>query len=365
MKVAIIGAGASGLSCALELERQGIMPDIFEERRLAGELFNHFVVILQLMNRPVRDSLDYLKKEFSIDLKPLSPVEKVIMNAPKSQGVVTGRLGYTLELGQTPGSVTSQLLSGLKAQVRYNVRADYRELAGEYDYVVVASGHHNVPKELGCWSDLYKTWVYGSEVLGELDPKALIMWLNKEYAGSAYAYLSCRDSSSGSLVLVVPNANENNIKHYWKKFWQLEKPDYQVVDEWTLEHVSGFVYPHQVGNILFVGNAGGFLEPFLGFALMAAIKSGVLAARHIAGGKDYEEALYHLKQNSSYSRALRKVLDGFQNSDFDHLVSLAATPGIMQLIYQTNIDTMKYSGVLADSLDVLRKIFKRDVSPQI
>ncbi len=39
LKVAIIGAGTSGLSCAIELERHGIYPEIFERNSFIGEYF--------------------------------------------------------------------------------------------------------------------------------------------------------------------------------------------------------------------------------------------------------------------------------------------------------------------------------------
>ncbi|MBC7106709.1 MAG: FAD-dependent oxidoreductase, partial [Firmicutes bacterium] len=32
MRVAIIGAGVAGLTCALELQRRGVVPEVFEQR---------------------------------------------------------------------------------------------------------------------------------------------------------------------------------------------------------------------------------------------------------------------------------------------------------------------------------------------
>lgn len=40
MKIAIIGAGLSGLSCALELERNGIIANVFERDSSTGWPFS-------------------------------------------------------------------------------------------------------------------------------------------------------------------------------------------------------------------------------------------------------------------------------------------------------------------------------------
>lgn len=41
MKIAIIGAGLAGLSCAIVLEKQGIIPDIFEKTGFIGDREPH------------------------------------------------------------------------------------------------------------------------------------------------------------------------------------------------------------------------------------------------------------------------------------------------------------------------------------
>ncbi|WP_180261146.1 NAD(P)-binding protein, partial [Desulforamulus profundi] len=77
MRVAIIGAGVSGLACAHELERFNIYPDIFEERSRPGELFPHVAGILQLMNRPVHDQLQWLKKQYHLEIHPIATWKKL------------------------------------------------------------------------------------------------------------------------------------------------------------------------------------------------------------------------------------------------------------------------------------------------
>ena len=59
MKVAIMGAGISGLSCAIILERNGIEPTIFEKRGRVGDRFINSEAMFDILNRPIKDCLSY------------------------------------------------------------------------------------------------------------------------------------------------------------------------------------------------------------------------------------------------------------------------------------------------------------------
>lgn len=361
LRVAIIGAGISGLACAHELGRHGITPDIFEQRPRCGELFTHCAVLLQIMHRPIKDQIKYLYENLHITIKPLNRLKKITMYAPKASGSVYGNLGFLVNMGQRKESIANQLLGQVKTPIRYNVRADYSRLSREYDYVIVATGSHDVAKILGCWENVNTSWVMGATVLGSFDPNAMMMWLNTEYARNGYAYLTPFNHKSASLALIVTDINRKEIGDYWKKFWQIEKLTYKVAALWDLQHVSGFVYPHQVGNVLFVGNAGGMLEPFLGFAQIKSMQSGVYAARSIAEGKSYEEYLEQIKENIRVTIALRRQLDRYKNENFDHLVALLTTPGIKQLVYNTDLDFLKYTASAVSVIEKVRSLTARKI----
>lgn len=60
MDVAIMGAGLSGLACAITLEKNGITPTIFESRSQVGDRFINAEAFLPVFERPIRDNYAYL-----------------------------------------------------------------------------------------------------------------------------------------------------------------------------------------------------------------------------------------------------------------------------------------------------------------
>lgn len=345
MRVAIIGAGLSGLACAHELERLGIFPDVFEERSRAGELFPHVAGILQIMNRPVRNQLEFLKKEYHLQPKPLSPWKKITMHAPSVTRVVKSRnFGYFFERGQGSRSLETQLANSIKTRITFNCRADYSELAREYDYVVVATGKKVVAATLGIWKDAFTTMVRGAVVLGKFNPEELIMWVNTDYALGAYAYLTAFSPDRGSLVLIHANTSPEDMERHWTTFLKKEKLEYQIVESFLLSHIAGTVYPHQVGNILLVGAAGGFMESFLGFGTVSSMRSGVLAARAMLKGQPFGKVADKLDQEMRRSVRLREILNTMKNEEYDRLVATATFPVLKHINYNTNFPVLNFAG---------------------
>lgn len=351
MKVAIIGAGISGLACAIELEKNGIKPDIFEKRYTAGELFDHCTVMLEIITRPVKDPVVYLYNNFGIEIKPVQTVNTVYMHGPKVDSTLKRNyMGYFFVRGQDKDSVENQLYRQIKTPVRFDAEADYREIMNEYDYVVIATGENSVVKSLGCWQDLVRTWVYGSEVVGKFDPTCLHMWMDTRYSKSGYAYLVPFNSKRATLSLIIPYITEEETDYYWARFWEIVNPPCSVVKTFKLEHISGFVKPTVYKNLLFTGNAAGAIEPFLGFGQYFALVSGVLAARAIYKGEDYEKSIKKYVDKNMELLELRKALDRLGNSDFDTLIRGVSLPVIRRVIYGTDINIIKYSSFFVKEL---------------
>ncbi|MFZ5647161.1 MAG: NAD(P)-binding protein [Bacillota bacterium] len=80
MKVCIIGAGLSGLSCALTLEKYGVEPDIYEQFDRCGGRVPFIICLLQIIHRPVADHLIDLARNYGINITPINTLnyDKVI-----------------------------------------------------------------------------------------------------------------------------------------------------------------------------------------------------------------------------------------------------------------------------------------------
>lgn len=342
MKVAIIGGGLSGLSCAHELERHGISPVIFHRNGYIGDQYSHISVLLEIQHRPIKDAIKYIKKNFDISITPVNTVNTLTHYSPNRKTVIKGNFGFFLKRGRDKDSLPMQLFSHLKtSKINFNTYGDIDPLAKEFDYVVVANGNTVFTNQLGCWYPTIKTCIRGAVLLGDFDPNNLIMWINKDYCKNGYAYLSPFNSKKASVILVVTDVNEKEIDHYWKAFLDYENINYTIVEEFKQAHDTGFAYPHKVDNIYFVGNAGGAIDPFLGFGQLNSIEMGVMAARSIANGDDYERLLKRVTKHNQQLYQMRKAFNTADNDTYDSLLASIGFPGIRHLLYNTRFDVVK------------------------
>ncbi|WP_432405301.1 NAD(P)/FAD-dependent oxidoreductase [Wukongibacter sp. M2B1] len=362
MKVAIIGAGLSGISCALELERYGIKPTIYEKNSFIGEMHPHVTAIFDIVIRHLKhqrqDMIDYFKYELNKEIIPLNPINSIVHNSPRNQSIIKGNLGYFFKRGREKDGLKYQMYSQLRdTKIIFNNLADYEKLSKRYDKVVIASGYMNFTKELGCVYSLFSAMVRGAVVLGDFDPNSLLLWINQDYCKNGYAYLTPFNNKKATLVLITNDVNEAHIDYYWDRFIFEEGIKLTVVKEFKLKHETGYVYPSQVGNVYLAGGARGGIEPFLGFGQMNSIASGTMVARAIAEGKDYEKLLKTIDMGIRRMIEFRRSFNRMTNQGYDTFVPTIGLPGVKQLIYDTNLDISKIGGGI---LGAFNRIYERN-----
>lgn len=352
MKVAIIGAGMAGLYCAHELERLGIKPVIFEKNGYVGEAINHVAGVLDISHRPIPDIVKYMSRNHHIDIQPLAPINVLEHHSPNVTTTLRGFFGYLFKYSKDADSLKCQIYGKLNnTKLLLEEMGDYIKLSEKFDYVVVANGNSGYAEEAGIWQDWLKTYVRGAIILGDFDPNKLTVWINKDYCKNGYVYMTPFDRHRASIVIITTDVNEKEIGRYWELFLYGEGIKNPIVEEFTLLHKSGFVYPHRIGNIFFIGNAGGGVEPFLGFGHLNASIMAVAAARTIALGWNLEKQIKSIMQRNDDFRRFRMMFNTMTNKQYDILMASLRLPVVKQLLYSTNFNVSKYGAIASRLLD--------------
>lgn len=343
MKVAIIGAGTSGLSCAIELERNGIYPVIFERNDFIGDNHSHVSAFMGLLSRPIADPVKYINQNLGIKLEPINQFRKVIHYSPNNQVTVSGPLGYFMIRGEEENSVIVQLYKQVKSQVQFSSFVQPEDLENEFDYVVVADGHWATPKRFGIWREVMQTWLKGGIFAGDFADDTLQMWIDNELTKGGYIYSAPYSKNKAVIAQVVRNIEHEELNEYWHKFLEsrgiLKK--YTMLESWEIPHQAGFVTTNKVGKIYFIGAAGGGIEPLLGFGQLNSVITGVMAGRSIAKGTDINLLLCNLRKKSQELYTLRQLLNTATNRELDWFLTALKIPGIRTIVYKTNFDIIK------------------------
>lgn len=343
MKVAIIGAGTAGLSCAIELERNGIYPVIFERNDFIGEYHPHVSAFLDLITRPAADPIKYMDKKLGIKLTPLNQFRKVIHYSPNNHVTVSGHIGYFMIRGKEPTSVKNQLHAQVRSKVHFESFVKPEDLEKEFDYIIVADGHWSTPTRFGIWREYMRTWVIGGIFAGDFEEDALQMWLDNELTKGVYIYSAPYSKKKAVIAQVVQNIEHCELHDYWHRFLESREllKKYDLLETWELPHHAGIVTTNRVGKVYFAGAAGGGVEPFLGFGQFNAVFSGVMVARSIVQGMDINLLMDPVRKKSQELATLRPLLNNATNKDFDRLMTLMKTPGLRTIIYRTDINIIK------------------------
>ncbi|SHK37547.1 FAD-dependent oxidoreductase [Desulforamulus aeronauticus] len=352
MKIAIIGAGLAGLSAALTLEKNGFIPDVYEQNSLVADHYSHVGVVLNMAYRSISlEPLKYLNKLLTVKLSPLETINNLIINSQNSQASVKNEIiGHSFVVGPEPNSLQNQILKHIKnSKMLYEQRESLENLRQRYDYVIVASGSRSedyvADKYLKGWHQYLVAYSRVAKIYGKFEPNTAIVWGDKEILKDGYAFLAPFSRQIASLYVTVPHVSSwAELDQIWKAFFKkegiLEK--YTLLGTFERTHVSAYSSSVTWENCLFAGDQGCFLDPFLGLGAATAIVSGVMAARAIIENSSYDKLVQEHKKVISVMSKVRNFYDSIDDKTFDFIVTSEDNAVIKKLIYGTTIDWLKY-----------------------
>lgn len=367
MKVAILGAGVSGLSGGIYLEKNGIIPDIYEQNSFIADHYSHVGVLFDMAYRGITTQpLRYINKLLSVEISPLEKITNLVIYSKNSRATISNEtIGNSFIMGQEPTSINNQLLNNIKkSKIIFEQRQSIEDLSKKYDYVIVGTGSRSedyiADKYLKDWKQYLVAYTRIAKLYGSFKTNTVIVWGNKEILRNGYAFIAPFSPKIASLYVTIPHLkNWDEFDYCWKEFFKQER----ILEKTTLlgtyqrTHVAASSSSKRWKNCLFAGDQGGFLDPFLGLGAATAITTGVMAAKAIVKNRNYDELVQKYKKVIDVMSDLRNFYDNIDDDTFDTIVKYEDNPFLKKIVYGTSINWLKYGSI------TVSPFVKQEISP--
>lgn len=365
MNVAIMGAGISGLSCAITLEKHSVTPTIFEKRSCVGDRFVNAESMFHVLNSPINDCLSYLSDEFGIFLKPIAQVHKIFLHSKNETGCIEGKIGYLNVRGRQEEAYDVQLKNQVKTQIEYNSNYEYEELCKNFDAVVLATGDSDYASHLGNYRNDLSVSIRGVTVEGAFQADMPHVWFNYAVLPKGYGWVIPYSDKEANLVMLYPDypsITKMDINKMWDDFYGMVTrsldQEFKITDKFEItRYMVGICNRPKLEHTYFVGNCFGAISPGLGFGQFTSILTGVYSAYDICGLGNYEELVKPLFTNYKNSLVLRRFLEELQDKELD-LITKNLNISLIKNFVSKLCDTNSRIDLLND-LTPLMKLFNK------
>ncbi len=349
-----MGAGLSGLACAITLEKHKIPFTIFEKRSQVGDRFVNGEALISALTRPISDPIAYLSEKHGINLQVLSPMRHILFFSEKEQSVLSGQLGFINLRGRDSKSFENQLFKQVKTPIKFNSTHTYEQLLQDFTHIVLATGDAAYTSKIQDFQTDLTVTLKGATVEGRFDRHKVGIWLNYDVAPQGYAYLLPYSEQEACITLAYPDYPTNrefDLNKLWEKFYALACRDFKqplpITDRFEVtRYIIGLCGQPRIGNTFFVGNCFGAVMPGFGFGQFESIMTGIYAAQDLCGLGHYSDLTQPLRESYKNSLVLRRTLELLDNSQLDRIVSLVHHSLTQKVLNHEKLNPLKLASRL-------------------
>lgn len=367
-RVAIIGAGSSGMACACRLEQLGFEGriDIYEEKNNPWDGNMHAMLIAEFINRPIKDTLESLSQRHGIHIEPASTIYHSINHGPTTIAEFSGFLGYIALRGGHPESIENQMRNQIKSAIHFGQKVFLKDIQNAYDAIVLATGNwDSIPEIVKFRIEARVSFHYA--IIGEkdlkLDPSQMEMWFDTRYAPWGYAYrIPVIDKKAMIACTGVMSSDNDPVEEGWEVFKKEHiEGKYEILEEHhILKYLLGRPDRIRVGNVYLIGANVCCNNPLFGFGQFQSLLSGIYAADAIALEESYEDKMSFITDEHKKGVSMFKRIHAFGNTGYDMLIRAASTKTAKKWIKPGGPEVLYWLGALTrladlspDSSDIL------------
>lgn len=281
--VSVVGAGPAGLAAAIALARRDIRVTVHERRRQVGARFHGDFQGLENWTTE-QDVLEWLAGLGIEPTFPYRPMRRMTLVDPdlRAAPVQSERpFLYAVRRGAEPGSLDRSLRAQaeeLGVQMRFGKAVRPEDLSGP---VIVATGPRGTQA------------VVAGVIADTSHPDQVVVVARNALAPRCYAYCVIWNGRA-----TLATALATDFRRAWSCF-RLARAAFADVGLRDFRNERRFGgranivlgRPFQQGSRLYVGEAAGLQDYFLGFGLRYAVGSANLAAEALVDGTSYPERL--------------------------------------------------------------------------
>lgn len=278
--IKIAGAGLSGLTAAINLAKAGYSVEIFESRKDCGNRFKGDLQGLENWSskKDVLKDLESMNLKLNFDYTPFKKI--ATSNGNKLDEFIFKKpIFYLVKRGSMQDSIGRGLLRQTKD---FKVKIHFNSKINKKDANIIATG----PKPPT--SAIDKGIVFETN----MNDMAIVL-INNTAAYNGYSYLLI-SKGYGCMCTVVFGKTDlvnkcfKETKNIFSRLVNLEIKNPRIVGGYANFNYEPLLVK---GNKLFVGEAAGLQDAFLGFGMRYAITSGYLAAKSIINNVDYKKLI--------------------------------------------------------------------------